>query len=130
MILVDSDILIWVLRGRPEAREWMHRTRRSGEVLAISSVSIGEVAGTTRSGERREVRRFLSSLAPFPITMREAWQAAEYRRRYRRSHGSIELTDYLIAATAFTEGLPLATLNIRHFPMFPDLQPAFPLADR
>lgn len=125
MILVDTDVLIWVLRGRSEAREWMRRTREGGELLAISSISIGEVAGTTRSGERREVRRFLDSLAPLPITMREAWQAAEYRRRYRRSHGSIELTDYLIAATAFTEGLPLATLNVRHYPMFPDLQPPF-----
>lgn len=129
MILVDTDILIWVLRGREQAREWIRRTRGSGVLLAISSISIGEVAGATRSGERREVRRFLNSLAPLPVTMREAWQAAEYRRRYRRSHGSIELTDYLIAATAFTEGLPLATLNVRHFPMFEDLQPAFDLAE-
>jgi predicted nucleic acid-binding protein len=130
VILVDTDILIWVLRGRQEAREWIRRTRGSGELLAISSISIGEVAGATRSGERREVRRFLNSLAPLPVTMREAWQAAEYRRRYRRSHGSIELTDYLIAATAFTEGLPLATLNVRHFPMFENLQPPFVLAER
>ena len=127
MILVDTDILIWILRGRSEAREWMRRTREGGDLLAISSISIGEIAGTIRSGERREVRRLLSSLAPLPITMREAWQAAEYQRRYRRSHSSIELSDYLIAATAFSEGLPLATLNVRHFPMFPGLQPPFAL---
>lgn len=28
---------------------------------------------------------------------------------------------YLIAATALTEGLELATLNIRHYPMFLEL---------
>jgi predicted nucleic acid-binding protein len=31
------------------------------------------------------------------------------------------LGDYLIAATAEVEGLDLATLNVRHFPMIKDL---------
>jgi predicted nucleic acid-binding protein len=35
------------------------------------------------------------------------------------------LGDYLIAATAATEGLQLARLNIRHFPMFADLRAPF-----
>lgn len=128
VILVDTDILVWVARGRPEAREWMRRTRQRGELLAISAISITEIAGTMRSGERRPLTRLLTSLAPLPVTMREAWQAAEFRRRYRRSHSSISVADYLIAATAFGEGLPLATLNVRHFPMFGDLQPPFALA--
>jgi predicted nucleic acid-binding protein len=128
VILVDTDILVWVTRGRQEAREWMRRTRQGGELLAISAVSITEIAGTMRSGERREVRRLLTSLAPLPVTMREAWQAAEFRRQYRRSHGLISVADYLIAATAFAEGLPLATLNVRHFPMFPGLEPPFVLS--
>lgn len=127
MILVDTDILVWVTRGRPEAREWM-RAARKAELLAISVVSITEIAGTMRSGERREVTRLLASLAPLPITLREAWQAAEFRRRYRRSYGAISVPDYLIAATASSEGLPLATLNVKHFPMFPDLRPPFELA--
>lgn len=130
MILVDTDILVWLTRGRPEAREWMRRTRQGGEVMGISAVSITEIAGTLRSGERREVTRLLTSLAPLPLTMREAWQAAEFRRRYRRSHGSISVADYLIAATAFSEGLPLATLNVRHFPMFPNLEAPFALEPR
>ncbi len=49
-------------------------------------------------------------------------------RRYRRSHGGIGLGDYLIAATADVNGLELATLNTRHFPMFPGLEPPFALA--
>ncbi|MGH3295037.1 MAG: hypothetical protein ACRDP7_24885 [Trebonia sp.] len=46
-------------------------------------------------------------------------------QEYRRSHSGIGLGDYLIAATALTEGLELATLNIRHFPMLPDLARPF-----
>jgi hypothetical protein len=48
-------------------------------------------------------------------------------RTYRRSHQGIGLGDYLIAATVEVEGLELATLNVKHFPMFPDLQKPFEL---
>jgi predicted nucleic acid-binding protein len=46
-------------------------------------------------------------------------------QEYRRSPSGIGLGDYLIAATALTEGLELATLNIRHFPVFPELARPF-----
>lgn len=43
---------------------------------------------------------------------------------FSSSH-AVELTDAAIAATAEHYGLPLATLNRRHFPMFPRLKPAY-----
>ncbi len=33
--------------------------------------------------------------------------------------------DYLIAAAAESIGASLVTLNVRHFPMFPDLEPPY-----
>ncbi|MGH7911079.1 MAG: type II toxin-antitoxin system VapC family toxin [Candidatus Dormibacteraceae bacterium] len=128
MILVDTDILIWHLRGLPQARDWLRDQRQETAALAISSVTLAEVAGAMRSAERRPVTRFLSSLAVLPVTMREAWQAAEFRRRFHRSHQTIGLADYLIAATAWTEGLELATLNVKHFPMFGGLTQPFTIA--
>jgi predicted nucleic acid-binding protein len=88
---------------------------------------VTEVAGGMRSPERRQVTRLLSSLRTFPVTERIAWRAAEFIRAYRRSHQGIGLGDYLIAATADVEGLDLATLNIRHFPMVEDLEAPFRL---
>ena len=54
-------------------------------------------------------------------------------QQYHRSHSGIGLGDYLIAATALTEiaatalteGLELATLNVRHYPMFQKLARPF-----
>ncbi|MBV9010861.1 MAG: PIN domain-containing protein [Pseudonocardiales bacterium] len=74
-----------------------------------------------------EVTRLLNSLRPLPVTDMIAHRAGELRRRYRRSHATIGLVDYLIAATALVCGLELATLNLTHFPMFADLEPPFPL---
>ena len=125
MILVDSDVLIAHLRGEREARDWMLQARRATGPLAISAVSVVEVAGGMRSHERREVGRLFASLRTFPVNDRVAWRAAELMRTYRRSHAGIGLRDYLVAGTVEVEGCELATLNVRHFPMFEGLQPPF-----
>jgi predicted nucleic acid-binding protein len=123
-MLVDSDVLIAHLRGLGTARDWLIGARTSGP-LAISAVSIAELVGGMRSVERREVWRLLSSFRAEPATEIIARRAGEMMRRYRRSHTGIGLGDYLIAATADVKGLQLATLNVRHFPMFKDLRPPF-----
>ena len=125
MILVDSDVLIEHLRGTTAARDWLVGARQSSGPLAISVVSRTEVAGGMRQPERREVMRLLGSMQRFEITEQVAWRAAILMQEYRRSHSGIGLGDYLIAATALTEGLELATLNIRHYPMFPELARPF-----
>jgi predicted nucleic acid-binding protein len=127
VILVDSDVLIAHLRGERVATEWLLEARLATGPLATSAVSVVEVAGGMRSQERREVGRLFASLRTFPVNERVAWRAAELMRTYRRSHTGIGLGDYLVAATAETEGCELATLNVRHYPMFARLRPPFKL---
>jgi hypothetical protein len=123
VILVDSDVLVEHLRGTTDARDWLVGARQFSGPLAISVVSLTEVAGELRQPERREVMRLLGSMQRFEVTEQVAWRATALMQEYRRSHSGIGLGDYLIAATALTEGLELATLNIRHYPMFPKLAP-------
>lgn len=127
MILVDSDVLIAHLRGLQVARDWLVDARRRTGPLAVSVVSIAEVAGGMRSGERREVTRLLGTFQPVPVDPAVAWRAGELSRTYRRSRAAIGTADYLIAASAEVHGYELATLNVRHFPMFEGLAPPFAL---
>lgn len=124
MILVDTDVLIAHLRGTHAARDWLRNARMSGP-LAISVVSITELSGGMRSAERAEVWALLSALRAEPVTEVIARRAGELMRAFRRSHAGIGVPDYLIAATAEVKGLDLATLNVRHFPMFEGLRPPF-----
>lgn len=124
VILVDSDVLIAHLRGIGAARDWLLNARKHAP-LAISVVSIAEIVGGMRSAERREVWRLLGLFRVEPATEIVARRAGELMRQYRRSYSGIGLGDYLVAATADVKGLHLATLNVRHFPMFEDLQPPF-----
>lgn len=125
MILVDSDVIIAHLRGQEAARSWLRTARRRSGRLAVSVVSVVEVAGGIRSRERKEVNRLFASLHVIPLSERIAWTGAEFMRTHRRAHPGIGLGDYLIAATVDVEGFELATLNVRHFPMFPNLPAPF-----
>jgi predicted nucleic acid-binding protein len=125
VILIDSDVLIEHLRGNTDARDWLVQARRTSGPLAMSVISVTEIAGGMRSPERREVLRLLGSMQRFEVTEQVAWRAATLMREYRRSHSGIGLGDYLIAATALAEGLELATLNVRHYPMFTALKRPF-----
>lgn len=78
-----------------------------------------------RSAERPAVWRLLASLVVEPVDDTVARKAGELMRAYRRSHRAIGIADYLIAAAAITRGHELATLNVRHFPMFEHLQGPF-----
>lgn len=126
MILVDSDILIAHLRGLDAARQWLIEARDEGP-LSISVVSIAEIVGGLRSGERSEAWQLLASFRAEPVTEIAARRAGDFRRQYRRSHSGIGLGDYLIAASADVKGYRLATLNVRHFPMFDKLRSPFKL---
>ena len=132
MILVDSDVLIEHLRGNTAARDWLVHARQSSGPLAISVVSLTEIAGGMRSPERREVLRLLGSMQRFEVSEQVAWRAATLMRENRRSHTGIGLGDYLIAATALrgsgarhTECPPLSHVS-RSCPALPGLKAVSP----
>ena len=52
-------------------------------------------------------------------------RSGQLARRYRKSHSGIGAVDYLIAATAIVIDAELLTTNVRHFPMFANLEPPY-----
>jgi predicted nucleic acid-binding protein len=71
--------------------------------------------------------KLLGVLTWMDITSPVAELAGSIARRFHRSHQGIDTADYLIAAVAIELGAQLVTLNVRHFPMFPNLVPPFRL---
>lgn len=122
--LFDSSVLVAHLKGVPEATDLVRDAVGDGEALASVLVRV-EVEGGMRSGERRPVARLMSALDMVPVSDAIAAQAGAHLRTYRRSHQGIDVVDYVIAATAEALEAELLTLNVKHFPMFPELRPAF-----
>jgi len=122
MILVDTNIVIEFLRRSPTAVTWFDALN---ERPAISAVSLLELyAGVQSQRDERDVVAMRQQLACLPIGEEIGERAGAIMRHFHKSHG-IDIPDAIIAATAEHHGLRLATLNVKHFPMFPKLKRAY-----
>jgi predicted nucleic acid-binding protein len=112
-VLVDSDVLIWTLRGHAPAVAKM----KSLADWRISAVSYMEmVQGCRNKAELKAVQRVFKSESNdvLPITQGISELACNLVEKYALSH-SLHLADALIAATALTHSLSLLTANVKHF---------------
>ena len=114
---VDSDVLIWYLRGLEHAREFFVdlRANRAYE-LWVGAWQRAEILFFMRSGEERATLGLLSHFKTAPVGQEIVDVAAEIYRHWNPSHG-MDVGDAVLAATVRTTGGKLYTLNARHYPL-------------
>jgi predicted nucleic acid-binding protein len=116
-VLVDSDILIELLRGRnAEIVERWIELARTNVLVAYSPVSSAEIWRGARSPEADAITALFAALTCIPIDAVIGKRAGEYLARFHASH-AMEIGDALIAATASVHALRLWTRNRKHIPM-------------
>jgi hypothetical protein len=125
VIVVDTSVLIDQLRGNIDARLAMAKAAGAGHRVAASVLTKTELLAGMRSHERSAIRRLVSILTWVPVSDEVAERAGRYARVYRASHATIDVVDYVIAATAYELEADLWTRNVRHFPMVPHLAPPY-----
>jgi predicted nucleic acid-binding protein len=118
--LLDSDVIIWHLRGRKEVTELLRDLQRFG-VPACSALSVIEVQLGVKKGEEMRTNQFLSSLTFFDVNREIANQAASLIRGYKAKGIKIEVPDAVIAGTCILNDLVLVTFNRKHYPI-PELE--------
>ncbi len=119
-MLVDTDVLIWHLRGYPQA------TRRLDQLgaLTISAVSYLEVLqGLRNKAELAAVQKMMlkRQATMLPLTEAITRRAVALMESLTLSHG-MQMGDALIAATALEHGLTMLTANVKHFGAVEGLQ--------
>jgi predicted nucleic acid-binding protein len=122
--LIDSDVFIDILDGNDRALDFLVQARRRDAILSVTPVRT-EVLGGVRVDNVRRTMRLLSLIQWLDVTVELADMAAGLTRRHRPAHSGIGLVDYLLAAAAIEVDGIVATRNVRHFPMFPGLQPPY-----
>lgn len=117
MILVDTHVVVW-LALEPDniskkARVVIEETRHSGEGIAISDISLFEIAQIESKRRIRlssSLETFLSEIEArfvvLPITGRVCVRAMSLPAAYPR-----DPADRIIGATALVEGIPLVTAD-------------------
>lgn len=123
-VLIDSDVLIWLMRGNARAVALIQQTPD----WTISAVSYMElVQGCRDKAELKALQKaFKSSQTEaqtdiLPLTPTISHLACTLVEKHALSH-SVHMADALIAATAMSHTMPLITANKKHFSAIQGLQ--------
>jgi predicted nucleic acid-binding protein len=118
-VVLDTTVLVDHLRDSVAASEYLASLEDQPVCSEISRI---EVLQGLRSAERRAADRLFALVRWVPVDDVIARRAGELGRQWRRSHSGIGVADLAIAATAEHLDAPLATRNVKHFPMFKGLR--------
>ncbi len=113
-VVIDTDVLIDVLRGREAAKGFLLDVTRHA-VPCCSVISVAEIHAGLRPAEAEATAILLDGLVILPVTRQIAELAGHFKSRAKSRR--LELADCLIAASAVVESAALATGNVRDYPM-------------
>lgn len=116
-VLLDTTVLIDLLRGRPATIERLLALRDAGDTPWACAVNVEEIARGLRPGEEAAVRSLFSGLRIAELGEPEGRQAGEWRRAFATRGRTLSQADCLVAAAAHSIRARLATGNPRDFPM-------------
>ncbi|MDN3517847.1 type II toxin-antitoxin system VapC family toxin [Aquisalimonas lutea] len=116
-MLVDTDVLIWNLRGNERAAQVLDEQ----EALAFSAVTYMElVQGLRNKDEFRRLRQAIRYWHATIIHVDASTSArASFLMEEHALSDSLQVADALIAATALETGCELLTGNVKHYRKLP-----------
>jgi tRNA(fMet)-specific endonuclease VapC len=125
MILLDTNICIYIINAKPPAVLQRFRHYRMGEIGVCSVVAAELAYGVAKSGSarnRQALELFLAPLTILPFDDAAFWAYGELRAALERQGTPIGSLDTLIAAHALSQRGTLVTNNTEEFARVPGLQ--------
>lgn len=116
MYLLDTDVIIWILRSKQDIIEKISQIKEQSPVC-ISVMSIAEIYKNIFPTELVATEEFLNQHIIYNINSKVAKIAGLYWQQYNKQLKGLSISDCLIAGTANINDLTVVTLNKKHFPM-------------
>lgn len=120
-ILVDTSIFIEFLRKQNKTNTELFKIPDS-IIISISTVTLFELfAGATDEHKWQDIIELTEDLPVVPFSKEIAENAAKIFQKLKQKNKIIDFRDIFIAATGITKGIPVKTLNKKHFGRIDDL---------
>lgn len=111
MILLDTDVMVDVLRGYEPAKKWLE----SAQEIGVPGLVVMELLqGCQNAKEQRQLEKSLSGYPLYWSTEEDCNRALASFSAHHLSD-NIGLLDALIAETAIGICAELATFNVKHY---------------
>ena len=125
MILLDTNICIYIINAKPPAVLERFRQYRMGDIGLCSVVAAELAFGVAKSDSarnRQALEMFLAPLIILPFDTAAVWVYGDLRADLERRGTPIGSLDTMIAAHALSQQALLISNNTRKFSKVPDLQ--------
>jgi predicted nucleic acid-binding protein len=109
--LIDSSIVIDILRGNASAVAWF---QHMGQMGISRIVTLEVLQGAPSIQHQQNALQLLNALTDVELTVSDFIWSKDQLIQYRLTKG-VGAFDCLIAAPSFRLKLPLYTLNLKHF---------------
>lgn len=116
-VLLDSSVVIDLLRGRSGAIRRLRTVKAAGDDPYVCAVAVEEITRGLRPPEDDAFLEILEGLLPAPLGIPEGRLAGFLKRTLAKRGRTISQADALIAAAALGIGARLATGNPKDFPI-------------
>ncbi len=121
MILLDSDVMIDLLREYQPAERWFD-SLDVNETMALSGFVVMElIQGCKNKTQQNKLQRKLTAYETVWLESDDCDKALDIFAQYHLSHNA-GLIDVLVGMTAVSLNLPLHTFNEKHYQFIPGLQ--------
>lgn len=120
MILLDSDVVVDILRGQPSALGWLSGVSVDEELVLPGFVAMELIFGCVNPADHWATDRFIR-ICEIAWLNQSGCETAMRMLRHVRPRVALGVLDALIAQTAIELDAPLHTLNARHFRAVPNL---------
>lgn len=115
-ISIDSDVLIWYLRGNADVANQIEGYIASDTIIVASTIVILEVLRGMRSDEILMTRSLLDTLQAIPVDQSVIEEAYRLFGDGRVRGQTLPFNDSIVAATAVIAHAPLFTYNTKDYP--------------
>lgn len=122
--LIDTDIIIYSLKGHEKVRKWMYENQNIPKYISV--ISYGELTYGARKSNHPEKNTATVSRIGELFTIIDINQGiieifGEIKAKLEKMGERIDDMDLLIASTALYMNMTLVTNNKKHFSRVPDL---------
>lgn len=124
MILMDTNVCVGILRGNKTvlANYLQHAGNVAIPFMVCGELYFGAAKSDRRKQNEQVVREFLSVIPIIHSTDEILSKFGALKAELQRKGAPVEDADVLIAATAMSLRVPLATSNVKHMSRFAGLE--------
>lgn len=115
LICLDTSVLIEYFRKMKKENAFFTSLLDSHERFAISVITEFEIYSGATDEQMEFWNAFFRQIQILPLNTEAIQIAAILFKQLKAQNSLIDMPDLLIAATALSHQLPLATLNVKHF---------------